>query len=213
MCRRESVTISSETAKGPRSPPNPSPGAPQPATQSPHKTSRQQSTKQVPRKTKASPQTQLIWNPTRRGGQTYPQDPSQEQNYQPVHRIYNSALMQLIDLARSIEFLTRPLAETHERKLRGEPERLYLWAQSFSVSASNEKLDTALKKMPELHATIIGTLVDLENVILCASFRYDVATTGDEESMATIIEGISVYIDCLMDLSPAIECLLSENPG
>ncbi|KAJ5438300.1 uncharacterized protein N7458_009298 [Penicillium daleae] len=138
---------------------------------------------------------------------------SSEQNYKPVHRLYNSALKQLIDLARSIEFLTRPLAETYERKLRGEPERLYLWAESFSVSASNEKLDTALKKMPELHATIIGTLVDLENVILCASFRYDVATTGDEESMATIIEGISVYIDCLMDLSPAIECLLLENPG
>lgn len=76
-----------------------------------------------------------------------------------------------------------------------------------------KKLDTALKGMPELHATIIGTLVDLENVISCASFHYVVATTGDGESMATIIEGISVYIDCLMDLSPAIECLLFENPG
>jgi hypothetical protein len=101
-----------------------------------------------------------------------PQILPKEQPYVPIYPIY-STLKLLIKLARA------STEDTHRTRLRRELERLFLWAESLSISGLDNKLDATLMKLPELYGTISFTVDELENVI--NNSLLEDATAGSSE--------------------------------
>lgn len=127
----------------------------------------------------------------------------------------------------------------HSRRLRSALQRLFLWGDSFSVSAG--KLDKTISKSSELFQTVLFALCGLGKIIIEDLTRvfgtpngaedatmklnillekaasvlgtYEVQTGieswSDDESihydLSEILHDIEIYIDCLMDLSTALE--------
>lgn len=133
------------------------------------------------------------------------QDSSHKKEHLPVDGPYKRTLGLLIQLVKE------NTNKTHKTQLRDELERLFLWGESFSLSNPDKKLLATLKNSPELHENILFTLHKLESVIEGGLSQDTTAVLSEEEEIIDIVDDISVYIDCLMDLSPAIESHILDN--